>query len=784
MGELKDKNMIPCVVMRGLVAFPKMIMHFEISRDISIKAIKKAIDTDRRIFLVTQKDSLIDNPEEKDVYKIGVIAEVRQVLQAPDGIMRAVVEGMYKARLVNFDNISEEYIQCEVRRTANYSRAKYDETELQAVMRSLKKLFEQYSDMLPKMPKELVRNIVAQEDPILLFENIAFNITLDYHDRQRLLEENNIIVRLSMLCSIMIREIEIIKIEKDIQEQAYESMDKGQKEYYLREQLHAIQSELGEDYANDEPAEYKEKIKKLKLDDEITEKLMKEASRLEKMPSSSQEAFVIKNYLDTILELPWNTKSTKKVTIDKAKQILDKKHYGLEKVKERILECIAVNELNGGLKGQIICLVGPPGVGKTSIGRSLAKALGRKYARVSLGGVKDESDIRGHRKTYVGAMPGRIINAVKQAGSKNPLILFDEIDKMSNDFRGDPSSAMLEVLDSEQNKEFRDHYIELPFDLSEAVFVTTANTTETIPAPLLDRMEIIELGSYTREEKFHIAKEHLISKNLKKNGLKATQMKIDDSAIYTLIDSYTKEAGVRNLSRYIEKLCRKTAKAIVSGTAKKLVFTSENLEEYIGIKKYLPDEQIGENQVGMVNGLAWTSVGGVLMPLEVLVLNGKGNIEITGSLGDVMKESAKLAVSYARSVAEKYGIDENFYKEKDLHIHAVEGAVPKDGPSAGVTMTTAIISALSGIAVRGDVAMTGEITLHGKVLPIGGLKEKTMAAYKADIKTVIVPYANKADISEIDKTVRESLEFVYAKTLEDVLETALVKSEKLEVIEA
>lgn len=783
MGELKEKNMMPCVAMRGLVAFPKMIVHFEIARTASVNAIKKALDTDRKIFLVTQKNSLVDNPEENDLYKTGTVAEIKQVLQTPDGIMRVVVEGLYKAKLISFDNKSENFICCEIKRTVNYSRAKYDETELIAVMRTVKKIFEQYAEMLPKMPDELQASVFEQEDPVVLFENIAFNITLDYHDRQKLLEENNIIFRLSMLGVMMFREMDIIKTEKDIQERVYESVDKNQREYYLREQLKVIQSELGESDSDNEAAEYKSRILKLKLDDEITEKLLKEAEKLEKMPSSSQEAFVIKNYLDIVLELPWNKKSNKRVSIEKAQQILDKKHYGLEKVKERILESIAVNELNNGTKGQIICLVGPPGVGKTSIGRSLAKALGRKYARVSLGGIKDESDIRGHRKTYVGAMPGRIINAVKQAGTKNPLILFDEIDKMSNDFRGDPSSAMLEVLDSEQNREFRDHFIELPFDLSEAVFVTTANTTDTIPAPLLDRMEIIELGSYTREEKFHIAKEHLILKNLKKCGLKASQMKINDDAVYEIIDSYTREAGVRNLSRDIEKLCRKTAKEIVGGTAKKLVFTSENLEKYLGVKKYLPDEQIGENQVGMVNGLAWTSVGGVLMPLEVLVLKGKGNIEITGSLGDVMKESAKIAVSYVRSVAEKYGIDENFYSDNDLHIHAVEGAVPKDGPSAGVTMVTAMVSALSGIPVRGDVAMTGEITLHGKVLPIGGLKEKTMAAYKAELKTVIVPYANKADISEIDKTVRESLEFVYARTLEDVLDTALVKSEKLEAIE-
>lgn len=776
MGELKDKNMMPCVAMRGLVAFPKMVMHFDIARDLSVKAIEKAVDNDRRIFLITQKNAFIENPSEKDLYKVGVAAEIKQVLKTPDNIMRVIVEGIYKAKLISIDK-SEGFIEAEIKRTINYSRAKTDEVETEAVMRSLKDAFSRYADFFQKMPKEMLQSILAENDPIILFENIAFNINFDYQEKQELLEENNIIYRLSMLYGMLIHEIEILEIERQIQEQVYENLDKNQKEYYLREQLNVIRSELGENDEQNEISEYRKQITKLKLSDKITEKLLKEADRLDKMPPSSQEAFVIKNYLDAVLELPWNKKTTKKIDLKKAREILDKKHYGLEMVKERILESIAVNALMPDLKGQIICLVGPPGVGKTSIGRSVAKALGRKYARVSLGGIKDESDIRGHRKTYVGAMPGRIINAVKQAGSSNPLILLDEIDKMSNDFRGDPSSAMLEVLDSEQNKDFRDHFIEVPFDLSQVLFLTTANTTETIPAPLLDRMEIIELNSYTREEKFHIAKEHLILKNLKKNGLKSSQIKIDDDALYTIIDAYTKEAGVRNLSRNIDTLCRKTAKEIVENGVKKVCFNNDNLEKYLGIKKFLPDEQSGKNQVGVVNGLAWTSVGGVMMPLEVLVLKGKGNVEITGYLGDVMKESAKLAVSYARSVAEKYNIDEDFYTEKDIHIHAIEGAVPKDGPSAGVTMATAIISALSGIPVRGDVAMTGEITLHGKVLPIGGLKEKTMAAYKAGMKTVIVPAANKPDISEADETVKQNLEFIYAQTLDDVLENALLQTE-------
>ncbi len=539
--------------------------------------------------------------------------------------------------------------------------------------------------------------------------------------------------------------------------------------------MRVISSQLGEDDSQEEAYEYMDRIYEMNLAPEITEKLIREADRLLKTSSSSQESFVIRNYLDTVLELPWNTSSKTKTDIKRAARILDKDHYGLKRVKERILESIAAYAMAPEVTGQIICLSGPPGVGKTSIGKSIAKALGREYVRVSLGGVRDESDIRGHRKTYIGAMPGRIINAIKQAGTNNPLILFDEIDKMGNDFRGDPASAMLEVLDGEQNKEFRDHYIELPFDLSKVMFVTTANTTDTIPKPLLDRMELIELTSYTREEKFHIAKEHLVPKQQKKHGLKGTQIKINDAVIYDLIDYYTKEAGVRNLERMIAGLCRKAAKEIVSGNAKKVTFTSKNLESYIGAKKYFDDERSTENEIGVVNGLAWTSVGGVLMPLEVLILEGKGTIETTGSLGDVMKESAKLAVSYARSVADKYNIAPDFYKNKDIHIHAPEGAVPKDGPSAGVTMATALVSALSGIPVRCDVAMTGEITLHGKVLPIGGLREKTMAAYKAGIHTVIIPSANKGDLDEVDDAVKASTEFIFASNLEDVLNAALYK---------
>lgn len=770
----KNIKMIPVIAMRGLVCFPKLVMHFDVAREISVKAVEEALKGDRMVFLTAQKDIFVDEPAKTDLFKIGVIAEIKQTLKTPDNILRVLVEGVSRARITDLIN-SDGMLKCSVKKLPDYSRAEHDEIELAAASRSVKEIFEQYAALVPRMPRELIGSVMGQNDPYKVFENVTYNINLDFGDRQKLLEESDILRRLGLLYGCMMREVEILELEKRIHDEVKENVDKSQREYYLREQMRVISSQLGEDESQDETFEYIDKIFEMNLSHENTEKLIKEAERLLKMPPSSQEAFVIRNYLDTVTELPWNKSDKIKLNINKAAKILDKEHYGMKKVKERILESIAVHGLMSEVTGQIICLVGPPGVGKTSIGRSIAKALGRKYVRVSLGGVRDESDIRGHRKTYVGAMPGRIMNAMKQAGSSNPLILFDEIDKMGNDFRGDPASAMLEVLDSEQNKEFRDHYVEIPFDLSKVMFVTTANTTDTIPGPLLDRMEVIELTSYTREEKFFIAKKHLIPKQIKKHGLNASQMKVNDAVIYKLIDNYTKEAGVRGLERVAASLCRKAAKEIVSGATAKVSFTVANIKNYLGNERYLSDEKSDKNEVGVVNGLAWTSVGGVLMPLEVLVLEGKGNIEITGSLGDVMKESAKLAVSYARSVSDKYGIDKEFYKNRDIHIHAPEGAVPKDGPSAGVTMATALVSALSGIPVRCDVAMTGEITLHGKVLPIGGLREKTMAAYKAGIKTVVIPEANRGDFDDVDETVKSSVEFVFASGIEQVLETALYR---------
>ena len=773
--NVKDlKNTFYTIAMRGMVAFPKMVMHFDVARKKTTEAVERAIKSGSKIFLVAQNDISVDEPERKDLYNIGVVAEIRQVLKMPDShIMKVLIEGMYRAEIVDFED-DGEVMSAKVKRLPNYSKTTPDHCETEALMRSLKDEFERYSSYFERMPKELITSVLCEESPIKLFEEIAFNCNLEYRDKQMLLEESSIIGKLSILLASLSNENEILEIENQINQQTKENIDKGQKEYFLREQMRVIQEQLGES-DSDEVIDYISRIDNLKIDEKSREKLLKEADKLLKMSPASQESFVIKNYLDTCLDLPWGKYSKSKVSMQKSEEILNKEHYGLKKVKERILEYIAVHMLNPNVKGQIICLAGPPGIGKTSIAKSLAKAMGRKYARVSLGGVNDESEIRGHRKTYVGAMPGRIINALIQAGTANPLILFDEIDKLSSNIKGDPSAAMLEVLDSEQNNAFCDHFIEVPFDLSKAVFITTANNTSAIPQPLLDRMEVIELTSYTAEEKFHIAKEHLIPKQIKENGLKASQIKISDDAVHDVIAYYTREAGVRGLERYISSLCRKSARIIASGDAKKVNIKSDNLKDFLGSYKYLADLKSKQNQVGIVNGLAWTSVGGVLMPLEVLILKGKGTVEVTGSLGDVMKESAKLAVSYTRSIAEKYNINPDFYKENDIHIHAPEGAVPKDGPSAGVTMATALVSALSGIPVRSDVAMTGEITLHGKVLPIGGLKEKTMAAYKADIKTVIIPADNKPDLEEVDDVVKNAVNFVYAENIEQVLDTALAK---------
>jgi len=769
---MSNSIIIPAISLRGLVVFPSMVLHFDVGRDRSVNALKAAAGSDGLIFLVAQRDPAETDPVPQDIYDVGVVGQIKQLLTTPDGSTRVLVEGLYRAKSVKYIP-SKDYLKYEVKQYPQRGTALSDATQT-AVKRALKESFDNYAQVSPKMPKDLYESIIAEEDCSRLFDKVVFNVVLKLEDKQALLETNGTLQRMKKLISLLDSEVEILMTEIEIQEQVREQVDKNQREYYLREQIKAISKQLGDvDDPIDECEEYIKKIKALGLAEEHEEKLIKEAEKLSRMSGSSQESAVLRNYLDTVLSVPFNKRTKDKLNIDAAAKQLDKDHYGLTKVKERILETLSVRALAPDVKGQILCLYGPPGVGKTSIGRSVAEALGRKYARISLGGVRDEAEIRGHRKTYVGAMPGRIIAALRQAKTINPVILLDEIDKMGSDYKGDPSSAMLEVLDSEQNNAFVDHYIEVPVDLSDVLFITTANSLDTIPAPLLDRMEVIELSSYTREEKFNIAKKHLVPKQLKKHGESSAMLKINDKALYSIIDSYTREAGVRKLERKIGEICRKTAKKLVSGE-KTVKVTESNLHEFLGAKKYRPETLAAHDEVGLVNGLAWTSVGGTMLPLEVLVLEGTGKTEFTGSLGEVMKESAKIAVSLARSLAEKYGIDPGFYKDKDIHVHAPEGAVPKDGPSAGVTLTTALISALSGTPVRRDVAMTGEITLRGKVLPIGGLKEKTMAAYRAGIKTVCIPKDNEPDLDEIDEKVRENIRFVVAEDISTVLETALV----------
>lgn len=775
---------LPAVAMRDVVVMPHMSIQFDVIRERSINALSAAMKSGRYVFLTSQKDVLVEEPAIDDVYTVGVVAVVKQLVAGSDGVSRVLVEGKRKAYLQSLyvTGGRSNYLECECLCVENYAENIGSDDEVTAIMREVKRVFKGYTDLMPGLAGAPWANARAAKTPVELFERIAFNIPLATDTRQELLEISSADKKLFKLINILTKEITLMKLENDIRDHVAEQFDKLQKEQYLREMKNAISHELGELGAEDDELDdddkYYNQIIELGLDPEREEKLLSELKRMRKMPQSSHEAALISEYLDTCISLPWNSSTEEVVDTARARQVLDRDHYGLKKVKERILETIAVRQLSPQVKGQIICLYGPPGVGKTSIGRSIAEALNRKYVRVSLGGVRDEADIRGHRKTYIGAMPGRIMDALKKCGSNNPVMLLDEIDKLTSDAHGDPSSALLEVLDSEQNIAFRDHYIELPFDLSRVMFITTANTLDTIQPPLLDRMEVIELGSYTREEKFQIAKKHLFPKQLSEHGLSRKNVKLADSAIYALIDFYTKEAGVRKLERAIAALCRKAAAEIVGGETEKVSFTMKNLAKYLGTQKYLPDTMTKKDAVGEVNGLAWTSVGGVLMPLEVITLDGKGTVEATGSLGDVMKESAKIAVSYCRSVAKQYGIDQDFYKSRDIHIHAPEGAVPKDGPSAGVTLITALISALSGIPVRHDVAMTGEITLTGRVLAIGGLREKTMAAYKNGIKTVIVPKANMGDLDEIDETVKNGLEFIFAERIADVLDAALVKKEK------
>ncbi len=767
---------MPVLPLRGLVLYPGMVLHFDVGREKSVLALNEAMTNGRKIFLVCQKDVRDDDPGPKELHKVGVIAEIRQIVRVQSDTLRVLVEGKNRALLMGILRESPFYTGLVVdypMKTRMGNKALCG-----ALVRTVKDLFEEYASLVPQMPREIITNVMSSEDPAYLGEYIPGNIQLRPEDKQQILEESGITRRLELLARFLETENEILTLEQDIQERVREQMDRNQREYYLREQMKAISDELGEgDNLYEEAEEYHQRIEELGLPEESREKLHKEVDRLERMPSNSHEGSVIRNWIDACLELPWNTLTKDKIDIKKARRLLDQEHYGLGKVKERILEVLAVRKLAPDIKGQIICLVGPPGVGKTSIARSIAQSMGRNYARMSLGGVRDESDIRGHRKTYIGAMPGRIIGAIKQAGSANPLLLLDEIDKLGNDFRGDPSSALLEVLDSEQNFAFRDHYIELPFDLSRVFFIATANDRHGIPAPLLDRMEIIELPSYTREEKKNIAARHLIPKQLGRHGLTKDQLRIADGAVYALIDHYTREAGVRTLERQIAALCRKAAVRQVSGEAEgRITVTAHNIEEFLGPKRFYDDAISRVDQVGIANGLAWTSVGGEMLQVETAVMEGSGKNQFTGSLGDVMKESVAAAITYIRSVADQYGISPTFHKDKDIHIHFPEGAVPKDGPSAGITTCTALVSALSGIPIRHDVAMTGEITLRGRVLPIGGLREKTMAAYKNGMKTVIIPKANMPDLAEVDDAVKAHIKFVPAETMETVLRTALIQA--------
>lgn len=776
MQETTVSSQMPVLALRGLVVFPKQTVHFDVAREKSVKALEAALEQDQLLFLVPQKNIMDDDPRVDQLHNIGTVVKVKQVLRSSENMMRVLVSGLYRASISEV-NQTDPYL---IARVGEVLDAAYTLTNrTRAMMREAVLGFNSYLDMNQHQAQSVQLRLLAAEDPGFVADTIAQFVGFDYPDKIKLLAQPHPGKRLDLAVKLLAQEIDTMAIELDIQSKARASMDQNQRDYYLREQMRAIREELGEDDEAAECDEYKEKIKALHLDEDSEKKLLKDVDRLSKQPFGSSEGAVMRNYLDTVLELPWNKRTKERVDIEAARKVLEKDHYGLEKVKERILESLAVHQMAPEMPPQIICLVGPPGVGKTSIAYSIARALHRNMARISLGGVHDESDIRGHRKTYVGSMPGRIITALTQAGSMNPLMLLDEVDKMGSDYRGDPSAALLEVLDGEQNATYRDHYLEIPVDLSDVMFLTTANTLDTIPRPLLDRMEIIELGSYTDEEKRMIAKNHLIPKQLKKHGLQKSQLKITDEAIAAVISGYTRESGVRNLEREIAKICRKTDLKLVSQERPtKITVTEDNLEAFLGIPRYTPDHKPKVDQVGLVTGLAWTSVGGETLEVEVNVMEGSGKLELTGNLGDVMKESAHAALSYIRAHVKELEIAPDFYKTKDIHVHFPEGAVPKDGPSAGVTVCTAIVSALTGRTVRHDVAMTGEISLRGRVMPIGGLKEKTMAALRHGMSTVIIPRDNLRDLEEIDPIVRSKLEFVTAETVDTVLATALNPLEK------
>ena len=774
MAELDfDTKRMPLLALRGLHVFPGMLLTFDVERQSSIGALNAAVKTDQILFLATQIDLSADMPKADEIYQVGVVCRVRQQLRQPRGnLCRVMVEGLYRAVSVSVDTDHKGY-SAEVRPLPDRNE-RISAARMEAQMRNCLNLFEEYIQYNPDMVNEQLLNLLSNPDPAYISAYIAQNVHLSVENKQRVLEELYPGRRLALLAKLLNAEIEVMSIEKELSDATQDAMNRSQREYYLREERKVIQSELGED---DDLELYRTKIAALPVSDEIKEKLNKELGRLSKQPFGSSEAAVIRAYLDTCLELPWGVKTQETVDIAKARKILDEDHFGLEQVKERIVEYLAVKKLSENVKGGLICLVGPPGTGKTSIAQSVARATNRKLVRISLGGVHDEAEIRGHRRTYIGSMPGRIISGITQSKSCNPLMVLDEIDKLGSDYRGDPSAALLEALDGEQNGTFRDNFLEIPFDLSEVFFITTANSTDTIPRPLLDRMEVIELSSYTDEEKLQIAKRHLIPKQRRKHGLTGNQFRMDDDAIREMIRLYTRESGVRVLEREIASACRKAACGIAEGKFKSFSLHSGKLPEYLGPAKFKSEQMNRADAVGLVRGLAYTSVGGEVLDVETAVVDGTGKLELTGNLGDVMKESAKAALTYIRSRADRLGIDPEFYKNKDIHVHFPEGAVPKDGPSAGITMTVALISALSGVPVRSDVAMTGEITLRGRVLPIGGLREKTMAALRAGVKTVIIPADNEPDLEKIDQTVRMQLKFVPTSHVDNILDLVLIRNE-------
>lgn len=763
---------MPMLVMRGVVVFPNTVMHLDVSRAASLQAVSASVEQDRRIFLVAQKDIAVEEPEPHDVYRVGTVAVIKQVVKVPndDGV-RVVVEGLYRATLSSVLSSEPCY---EVGVEECPARVLHvNENRRLALLRSIKEEFVEFAQQAAKISPAVMMQIQGEDNVGRLCDKIAFELNIHWEEKQQILEQVSLLKRADMILSLLKREAEILQYEKEIQDKVQQNVADNQRDYYLREQLRVLNDELYGYDDIDELQEYRSAIEKLPADDSVKEKLYKEVDKLSKMPQGAHEATVVYHYLDTLLELPWNTYTTDSVDLKKARRLLDEEHFGLEKVKQRILEMLAVRLLAPEQNGQILCLVGPPGVGKTSIAASVAACMGRKYARVSLGGVKDESEIRGHRRTYIGAMPGRIIDAIKTSGSSNPLLLLDEIDKIGNDYKGDCSASLLEVLDPEQNRTFQDHYVDMPYDLSKVLFITTANDASAIPSALLDRMEVLEISSYTREEKFHIAKNHLIKKQMKKHGLTGKTFRMADAAIFELIDFYTREGGVRQLEREIASICRKAACKLVEGDEKVSV-KAKDIQNLLGVRKYKEESLSAEtDEVGLVNGLAWTSVGGEVMRLEAAALPGTGKVELTGSLGDVMQESARTAIGYVRSQADSLGIPTDFYKTTDIHIHATEAAVPKDGPSAGVTMAVAIVSALTNRPIHHDVAMTGEISLRGRVLPIGGLKEKTMAAYKAGVHTVLIPKDNAPDLEELDPVVKKNLDFVICDTMDTVFRTAL-----------